>query len=188
MELLRGFLEKTPAARITLSRRTVDSEGNQADAGQARLYLLRPDKFRLEHHGAEELLIVSDGETVWTYEPDLSQAIRRPYSQARRMGALAMLAGDAPESYFQLSAAALPDAAGLRWISARPRADSESAAETTTIRAGFSPGGELAGIELRDALGGVVEMSVVGISREAPPESLFQFIPPPGTDVVSEDG
>ena len=189
VELLRDFLAKTPAAQITLSRHVVDLKGDRTSAGLARLYLLRPDKFRLEHDGPEELLIVSDGETVWTYEADLSQAVRRAYSQTRQMGALAMLAGDAPESHFQLSAAPLPDANGARWISAQPRADADADAPATiTIRAGFSSDGELTKIELRDALGGIVELSVLGISRQPPPDSLFEFVPPPGTDVVSDDG
>ena len=189
VELLRAFLEKTPAAQITLSREVLDAEGNKIGGGGAKLALLRPDKFRLEHAGAEELLIVSDGETVWTYEPDLLQAIRRPYDAARQMGALAMLAGDAPEAHFQLSAPPAADENGVRWVAATPRADLEQGdSPALTVRAGFSPEGELAEIQLRDAFGGIVRLVVDGISRAAPDASVFEFEPPAGTDIVSDDG
>ena len=189
VELLRAFLEKTPAAQITLAREVWDSEGNKTDGGEARLMLLRPDKFRLEHDDAEGLLIVSDGETVWTYEADLAQAIRRPYATARRMGALAMLAGDAPESHFVLSAAPAPDANGARWVTATPRTDADSDFDSgVNVRIGFSSAGELSEMRIMDAFGGTVRLVVKGLTRTPPPESAFEFHPPPGAAIVSEDG
>lgn len=189
VELLRAFLENTPSAQITLSREALDSDGKKISEGAAKLMLLRPDKFRLEHDGPEELLIVSDGKTVWTYEPDLRQAIRRPYASARQMGALAMLAGDSPEAHFQLSAAPLADANGIRWVSATPRADLEEGdSAALTVRAGFSATGELTEMQLRDGFGGVVRLIVDGMTRAAPEDSVFIFHPPEGIDIVSDDG
>ena len=162
--------------------------GTRGDAGTARLMLLRPDKFRLEHDDEEGLLIVSDGETVWTYEADLAQAIRRPYASARRMGALAMLAGEAPESHFVLAAAAAADADGARWVTATPRAGFDSDSDAgVNVRIGFSADGEClkcgspthsgdgaAGGERVDA------GRAVGVG--------FEFHPPEGVAVVAEDG
>ena len=189
VELLRGFLERTPAAQITLAREVWDAEGNKREAGTARLMLLRPDKFRLEHDGDEGLLIVSDGETVWTYEADLAQAIRRPYASARRMGALAMLAGEAPESHFVLAAAAAADANGARWVTATPRAGFDSDSDAgVNVRIGFSADGELFEMRIADAFGGTVRLVVKGLTRVAPSESVFEFHPPEGVAVVAEDG
>lgn len=197
VELLRAFLEKTPTAQITLARQALNADGETVAEGTARLLLARPDKFRLEHHAPEELLIVSDGETMWTYEPDLAQAIRRPHQSAAGLGALAILAGDVPEAHFQLSAPPAPDANGLRWVTAAPRpdraADDDDAAGVDggsglTIRAAFAPDGELAELHLRDAFGGVVKLTVRGLTRDPPDDSEFNFNPPPGTDIVAEDG
>ena len=189
VELLRGFLERTPAAQITLAREVWDAEGNKREAGTARLMLLRPDKFRLEHDDDEGLLIVSDGETVWTYEADLAQAIRRPYASARRMGALAMLAGEAPESHFVLAAAPAADANGARWVTATPRAGFDSDSDAgVNVRIGFSAEGELFEMRIADAFGGTVRLVVKGLTRVAPSESVFDFHPPEGVAVVAEDG
>ena len=195
IELLRVFLEKTPAAQITLSREVWDADGEKISEGAARLMIRRPDKFRLEHDGPEALLIVSDGKTVWTYESDLAQAIRRPYASARGMGALAMLAGDAPEAHFQLSAAPLADENNIRWVSAVPRVDSSATDADggvdgvgVTVRAGFSSDGELHELRMLDAFGGVVRLIVDGLSRAVPADSVFEFNPPAGTDIVADDG
>ena len=200
VELLRSFLERTPAARLTLFRDARDADGNQIGGGEARLWLARPDRFRLEHDPPEELVIVSDGTVLWTYEPDLLQATRRRYDEGASggggSGALAMLAGDAPEAHFQLSAAPVPDADGIRWVTATPRTDGGSSGggssggggwESSTVRAGFGADGELRAMEIRDAFGGRVLLSVLALSREVPPDDVFYFSPPPGTDVVSDD-
>ena len=134
-------------------------------------------------------MIVSDGETVWTYEADLAQAIRRPYASARRMGALAMLAGEAPESHFVLAAAAAADANGARWVTATPRAGFDSDSDAgVNVRIGFSADGELFEMRIADAFGGTVRLVVKGLTRVAPSESVFDFHPPEGVAVVAEDG
>ena len=190
VELLRAFLDSTPTAQITLTRRALDAGGEVLSEGPARILLARPDKFRLEHQGAEELLIVSDGETVWTYEPDLAQAIRRPRAGADGTGALAILAGDAPEAHFQLSAAPAADADGVRWVSVTPRVDAagDAGGSGLTVRAGFGADGELAELRLLDAFGGMVRLIVRGLTRTPPPDAAFEFDPPAGTAIVSDDG
>ena len=187
VELLREFLQNTPTAQITLTRLALNSDGETISEAPARILLARPDKFRLEHQGDEALLIVSDGETVWTYEPDLAQAIRRPRESAGGMGALAILAGEAPEAHFQLSAPPAADENGVRWVSAAPRVDSdESDGVGLTVRAGFGADGELSELQLRDAFGGVVKLIVLGLTRTPPLDSDFEFIPPEGTAIVAE--
>lgn len=52
----------------------------QSAAG--KVYIQKPGKMRWEYQSPEKQLIVSDGETVWVYNPGLGQVIENPLSNA----------------------------------------------------------------------------------------------------------
>lgn len=50
------------------------SKGQQIQQGKGKFQVKRPNLFRLETQSPQENLIVSDGETLWFYDPFISQA------------------------------------------------------------------------------------------------------------------
>ncbi|MEW6749814.1 MAG: outer membrane lipoprotein chaperone LolA [Candidatus Latescibacterota bacterium] len=50
---------------------------DKGSSRQGRIYLERPNRFRLEVEGGD--LVVADGQAVWTYSPQNEQAVVSPY-------------------------------------------------------------------------------------------------------------
>lgn len=49
------------------------SKGNEVQKGQGKFYVKRPNLFRMETKSPQENLIVSDGKTLWFYDPFVEQ-------------------------------------------------------------------------------------------------------------------
>lgn len=180
---MRGFWTQTPNAEAQFKQTVLDSDGETLSESGGRLWFARGGKFRVEYDAPEQLLLVSDGESFWSYEADLKQALVRPLSSLGG-GFLAALSasewGELPEHY-KLSAADAGE--GLRWVTATTRASEDSVRE---IRFGFDDGGELRKLNMRDSFGGEVRIEIANWTRGAS-ESRFVFAPPPGTEVVADE-
>lgn len=50
------------------------NKGKEIQKGKGKFYVKRPNLFRLETKSPQENLIVSDGQTLWFYDPFVSQA------------------------------------------------------------------------------------------------------------------
>ena len=180
---MREFWTQTPNAEAQFKQTVLDSDGETLSESGGRLWFARGGKFRVEYDAPEQLLLVSDGESFWSYEADLKQALVRPLSSLSG-GFLAALSasewGELPEHY-TLSAADAGE--GLRWVTATTRAAEDSVRE---IRFGFDNGGELRKLNMRDSFGGEVRIEIANWTRGAS-ESRFVFAPPPGTEVVADE-
>jgi outer membrane lipoprotein carrier protein len=128
-----------------------------------------------------EQLIVSDGEQVYQYDPDLAQVTVRKVDQAIGTSPAAILFGSGSlEQSFDVSA--LPAHDGLEWLRARPR---NTDAGFSRVDIGFK-NNQPVRIELLDAFG---QTTRVDLSHITPNPKVtardFQFTPPKGVDVVS---
>lgn len=65
--------------------------GNKNSKG--KLYLLRPGKMRWEYFSPSKKLIVSDGRTIWIYEPGANQVFKRPIKSSQLPTAITFLTG-----------------------------------------------------------------------------------------------
>ncbi|HLO94195.1 MAG TPA: outer-membrane lipoprotein carrier protein LolA, partial [Burkholderiaceae bacterium] len=128
-----------------------------------------------------ELLIVGDGQTVWTYDPDLSQASSRRIGQALAGTPAALLAGGNVEKDFELKA--LPGEAGVDWVLALPR---QAGGNIQQLRIGFK-GRELVALEVLDAFG---QRSLMQLSQLQTNVSVgadrFRFEVPKGVDLLEQ--
>jgi len=51
----------------------------RSDTSEGRVYFKKPGRMRWEYKKPLEDLIVSNGKTIWVYQPDLAQAIEKPF-------------------------------------------------------------------------------------------------------------
>lgn len=58
------------------------AKGKELQKGSGRFYVKRPNLFRLESQKPQENLIVSDGDTLWFYDPFVSQVTANRVSDA----------------------------------------------------------------------------------------------------------
>lgn len=165
----------TPPAREGQPARSKTSSGT--------FEFQRPDRFRFQYRKPFEQLIVADGSTLWLHDVDLNQVTARPQAQALGSTPVALLAG-APDLAalrrdFTLGNA--PDAGGLQWAEAVPKARDGT---LRRVRIGFNAGA-LSTLEIEDSFGqrSVLTFSALQINPAIDAQRL-RFMPPAGADVI----
>jgi len=182
LERLDAFINRTQSARGGFEQRIYDRNRRLVQESSGTLAFQRPGKFRWSYAKPYPQLIVGDGARIWIYDEDLSQVTVRKLDAALGATPAALLAGDnAAMQAFDLKDEG--DRDGLEWLTATPR-NKESNFER--IRMGFGPAG-LERMELTDAFGQTTHLRFVALERNpALDPALFQFVPPPGADVIGE--
>ncbi len=115
----------------------------------------RPGKFRFVYQRPYEQWLVADGKTLWLYDLDLQQVTARAQAQALGTSPAALLTSAQGVSGLQkdFELQDQPDAEGLSWVLATPRAADASLA---SVRAGLrrtDAGVELVRLDVLDRLG-----------------------------------
>jgi outer membrane lipoprotein carrier protein len=181
VDSLRAFVRDAKSGRAAFTQTVTSPDGAKTRNSNGRFEFARPDRFRFAYEKPYEQLIVSDGAKVWIYDPDLQQASARPAAQAVGATPAALLAGAALERDFELKA--LPNAQGLEWVEAAPRAPE---AQFKSLRVGFA-GKTLAAIEITDSFGQKSQLRFSGVETNvAPAPETFRFVPPAGVDVIQQ--
>lgn len=182
VEELRSMLEQTTTARARFAQMVLDRNMKMLQQATGTMQFARPGKFRWEYEKPYEQVIVSDGARVWLYDKDLNQVTVRKFDRALGSSPAAILAGSNEiEKSYQFKSIGSQD--GLEWLEAIPKTQ-DTAFER--IKLGFGKAG-LEAMELRDQFGQITVIKFSTIERNAkiPPEA-FQFVPPKGSDVISE--
>ena len=181
-ERVKSFVENTKSLRASFSQTVAARNSKKPQTSSGVLALSRPGKFRWQIDKPFEQLMVSDGQKVWLYDPDLKQVTVR-----RAVGTLAgtpaaLLAGDnSIDKNFTLKDAGNRE--GRDWVEALPKTQDAS---FSRILLGFK-GDALQVMELSDNFGQTTHVLFSQIERNpALPAATFKFTPPAGVDVVNE--
>ncbi|HEU0231112.1 MAG TPA: outer membrane lipoprotein chaperone LolA [Burkholderiaceae bacterium] len=180
---LRQFVASVSVATGTFKQQTL---GTPNDPGKAkppesgRFAFRRPGRFRWEVKKPYEQLIVSDGKTVYQYDPDLAQVIERDVSKSIGASPAAILFGSGSlDDAFVVTP--LPDKDGLQWLRATPR---KADAGFAHVDMGFSDNKPVR-LELLDSFGQITRIDLSDIQTNPTlPASEFTFALPKGVDVV----
>jgi outer membrane lipoprotein carrier protein len=179
-EQLQGFVSKVQAATGNFSQYTVGTQGQTKPAQSGRFAFQRPGRFKWDVLKPYAQQIVSDGQQLFQFDPDLNQVTVRKVDQAIGSSPAAILfgAGSLEQSF---AVTALPDKEGLSWLRAKPR---NGEAGFVHVDLGFSSGLP-ARIILLDAFGQSTHIELSGIvPNPTLAAETFRFVPPPGADVV----
>jgi outer membrane lipoprotein carrier protein len=182
LERLDQFMSRTQSARGEFEQRIYDRNRRLIQQSSGTLAFQRPGKFRWSYAKPYPQLIVGDGERIWIYDEDLKQVTVRKLDAALGATPAALLAGDNDAMKAFVLREEAPEA-GLEWLSATPR-NKETNFER--IRMGFGPAG-LERMELTDAFGQTTDLRFTALDRSPGLDpGLFQFVPPPGADVIGD--
>lgn len=143
----------------------------------------RPGRFRFDYTKPYAQTIVADGKTLWLYDPDLNQVTQRAQDQALGSTPAALLtsASDVAALRAQFTLENAPDADGLQWVLARPKAQG---GQLKSVRVGFA-GAQLAALDMEDNLGQRSHIRFEGLQiNPSLPASTFVFKAPAGADVL----
>lgn len=179
---LRDFMANAASATGAFRQVVTASSGRRPQIASGRFAFERPGRFRWTYDLPYPQLLVSDGERLWIWDPDLNQVTVRTLGDALGSTPAAILAGDgALDQDFELSEAGRSDE--LDWVLAMPR-QADSGFES--MRIGLTDG-LLRRMELRDHFGQTTVIDFVELSTGvSQPASMFRFDPPPGADVIGD--
>lgn len=177
---LQAFAAHTRSATGSFTQRVVSRTQRASQPASGDFVFARPGRFRWTYRKPYEQLLVADGETLSIYDKDLNQVTVRKLGDALGNTPAAILFGSNDiEKSFDLRDTGVRN--GVSWLEATPKSR-----DTTfeTISIGFRDG-ELAAMELRDALGQTTTLEFANVTRNTKVDAgTFSFVPPKGADVL----
>lgn len=177
---LNSFVTNVASASGDFTQQTTGGQAQSRPEQSGQFSFQRPGKFRWHVEKPYEQLIVSDGQNVLQYDPDLAQVTQRTVDQSIGASPAAILfgSGSLDESF---NVQPLPDEDGLQWLRATPRGPD---AGFTHVDIGLR--NELpARLLLLDAFGQTTRIDLFNIQTNPQlPASQFKFTPPDDVDVV----
>jgi outer membrane lipoprotein carrier protein len=181
---LRHFLDSTQTLRAGFAQELLGADGQLLELAHGSLAIRRPGRFAWRYEDPTEQLVVADGRKLWIYDAELSQATVTALDDSIPASPAMLLSGEATiDKEFQVLESF--DAEGVSWVRLSPR---ESSSDFKEILIGFRAG-VLDQLRLWDSLDQVttVSFSDVQVNPELASDE-FEFVPPPGVDVIGEVG
>jgi outer membrane lipoprotein carrier protein len=177
---LRQFVATVASATGDFTQQTLPGSGKSKPAQTGQFSFQRPGHFKWQVKKPYAQLIVSDGRTLFQYDPDLNQVTERSVDKSIGASPAAILFGSGSlDDAFAI--AVLPDKDGFEWLRAKPRS---AEAGFTHVDIGFK-GNLPARLLVLDAFG---QTTRIDLSHIAPNPKLaadeFRFSPPNGVDIV----
>lgn len=180
---LKNFLAASKAFSADFKQVLINEAGNPVQTSYGQFYLQRPGKFRWNYAKPFQQEIISTNGKVWFYDVDLEQVtIKKLDSSVGSTPALLLSGQVSLEDNFNMEEQGVDG--DLQWIKLLPKKP-EGSFKYVTI--GLEKG-TLAGMELMDNFGQLTRIYFSNILLNPPLKStLFDFTPPKGVDVFSEE-
>ena len=177
---LKSFVADIKTATGSFTQATTGPQGSTQRKQSGSFAFQRPGKFKWAVSQPYEQLVVSDGQQLYQYDPDLAQVTVRKVDQAIGTSPAAILFGSGDlEQAFDVTP--LPARDGLEWLRAKPRTADAGFAQVDIGMKNNLP----ARVELLDAFGQTTRVELSNIqANPSLPASEFRFTPPAGVDVV----
>ena len=181
LDQLKSFLDTNRSARGVFTQTMVAKSGRKPQQSAGIFALQRPGKFRWSYEKPYKQLLVSDGDKLWSYDPDLNQVAVKKLGTAFGSSPAALLAGQDLGKYFELKEGAAAD--GVEFVEATPKGGDAS---FERVKIGFVAKQPVS-MEIHDSFGQVTVLRFTRFeANPALPAALFRFVAPAGADVVGE--
>ena len=177
-ELFEAFLAEVRSLTADFEQ-TLWADQRLLETARGSVSLKRPNHFLWRYSEPIEQSVIANGRELWMYDVELAQATLAPLDEAGPSPAL-LLSGDAAvRDAFEVVRSFAAD--GLDWIELAPKLDGS---DFTSVLIGFEDHTPQR-LELVDGLEQVtrIELANVALNPDLP-DSLFEFEPPPGVDVL----
>jgi outer membrane lipoprotein carrier protein len=182
---LQQHYARTHSFAADFSQQIISTAGTRTDR-RGVLYYRKPGLMRWEFSEPKDEVIVSDGSTLYNYQPDLSQVIETPLAQALRSSPMAaLLVGIGKlDRDFDVSIVKPQPPDGLLHLILNPKTGGERL-ELALSHKSY----DLASLKVIDQLGNQTFFGFSNIKNNpALNDVLFSFKAPPGADIVESPG
>ncbi|MDE2154587.1 MAG: outer membrane lipoprotein chaperone LolA [Xanthomonadaceae bacterium] len=179
---LDAFADGLHSLTGDFSQTLTDVNGNVGRTSAGTLVLQAPRQFRWDTLTPYKQTIVADGSRVWLYDPELEQVTVRVQSNEEAHSPLTVLT-DVKQLDRQFKVSEQGERDGLQWLRLTSTAKDP---QFDYVDMGFDANG-LARMTFRDQLGSITDIRFSAWRRNvAIPPSTFNFVPPPGADVIGD--
>lgn len=181
---LRQFLDETQTLQANFSQELLGPDGEVLELATGALSIKRPGRFLWRYSEPVEQLVIADGTNLWIYDVELEQATVSLLEDVAAASPAMLLSGEAAlDEEFDVVESF--DADDMRWVMLAPKAESS---DFRQILIGFR-GENLSQLRLLDSLDQrtTIELVDLEVNLELA-DSVFEFQPPFGVDVIGEPG
>lgn len=182
--VLDRFLERADALSAEFTQELWSVDRELVETSEGTLRLIRPNRFAWHYRTPIEQQIVADGERLWMYDVELEQATVTALDDLGQANPAMLLGGDRHvlESFdvvetFQRD--------GREWIRLVPK---QAGTDFSSVSIGFRDGLPEV-LEFVDGLDQTTRILFSDVElNPALDASAFDFVPPPGIDVIGDAG
>ena len=183
-DILKRFLSNMQTLEANFKQTLVDDQGIELESTSGVVFLNRPDKFRWDYKIPYTQTIVTNGELLWFYDEDLEQVTIRDVTTSIENTPSAIF-GSYEDLDAQFIIIELGNIEEFDWVELTPR-DIES--QYNSIRLGFEKD-KLGMMVMFDNLGQVTRIDFTEeVLNKKMDDSIFNFEPPQGIDILDDRG
>lgn len=180
---LGELLEGMRRIEAEFRQKLLDEQGALLQESNGHVELAHPGRFRWETAPPYEQLVVSDGTTVWQYDPDLAQVVTRPLDRRADQLPSLLLSGEieSVQQQYEIDSADAPGAERFVLVPRLP--DGPFSRLALQFR-----DGRLEQLQITDGLEQRTEVNFTQVrALGETPETRFRFEPPAGVDVIVDE-
>ncbi|HEX5844660.1 MAG TPA: outer membrane lipoprotein chaperone LolA [Pseudomonas sp.] len=182
VQRLTELLNQAQTITARFSQLTLDGSGTQLQETAGQLSLKRPGLFRWHTDEPMEQLLVSNGEKVWLYDPDLEQVTIQTLDQRLTHTPALLLSGDVSKIRENFAITHTEGGSVVDFI-LKPKAKDSL---FDSLRLSFR-NKVLNDMQLIDSIGQRTNILFLNVQMNEPlDDGLFTFEIPPGADVIQE--
>jgi outer membrane lipoprotein carrier protein len=179
--VLEDLLSRTTSLRAEVNQLLMDQDGRSLQETTVTFAMRKPANFSWRITDPYEELTVTDGSTIWRYEPDLDQVTVQNFDAELDRTPVMLLNGDAASigAAYAVSATRV-EGDILRFILTPRRSSSLFERMSLTFQ-----GPELREMQFEDSLGQQTSLGFSHIERNLTlPAATFTFTPPEGVELI----
>lgn len=182
VQRLTQLLNQAQTVNARFSQLTLDGSGTQLQETAGQLALKRPGLFRWHTDEPMEQLLVSNGQKVWLYDPDLEQVTIQTLDQRLTHTPALLLSGDVSKIRENFEISHKEGGSVVDFILKPKSRDTLF----DSLRLSFR-NGVLNDMQLIDSIGQRTNILFLNVKMNEPiDDSQFSFDIPEGTDVIQE--
>ena len=181
-ERLTRILEPLETYEAAFQQQILDASGERLQEANGRMWLSRPGTFRWEVDAPYQQEVISDGEEVTLYDPDLEQVTIQALDQRVTHTPALLLSGSAGDLTGSYSVSRSQQGSAETFTLTPRDPDTLFEELKMTFR-----GERLVGLEMNDSTGQRTAISFSDVQMNASiDDSRFAFDIPDGTDVIRD--
>lgn len=181
-EKLQGYLKQMQTLEGSFQQLTLDARGNRMQEAEGSVQLAKPGRFYWSTEQPFPQVLVSNGTTLWVYDPDLEQVTIQTLDERSTQSPAIILSGEASDltKHFSINATET----GKRVVFDLIPLQQDSLFEELSLD--FVEG-RISALQLTDSLGQKTRVDLTITQFNQPLDNqIFEFEVPSHVDVIQE--